>query len=385
MDVTAIIPARGGSKGIPSKNLQAVGAASLVSRAVRSCLAAQSINHVIVSTDGDEIAAEAAQAGAQVIRRPDEISGDVATSESALLHAVDALEADGVTTDVVAFVQCTSPFISSSDLDQAIGRVSSGAADVVFSATETYEFLWRITDAGAIGANHDHSFRPRRQDREPHYRETGAFYVMAASGLKQAGYRFFGRVEPHAVPAAHAIEIDTPEDLTLANALAPTVDTPTPIDADAVITDFDGVHTDDRAYVDQDGRESVAVSRSDGMGVAQLRRHEIPVLILSTERNPVVAARARKLGVEVLQGVEDKADALQKWLADRGVEPQRAAYIGNDINDVGCLELVGWPVVVSDAHPQARACARVVLTRSGGDGAVRELCERVLVAKRSTP
>jgi N-acylneuraminate cytidylyltransferase len=251
----------------------------------------------------------------------------------------------------------------------------------VFSATETYEFLWRTTDDGAVGVNHDHSFRPRRQDREPHYRETGAFYIMAAPGLKKAGYRFFGRVEPHVVPAAHDIEIDTLEELALANTLALTQDTPAPIDVDAVITDFDGVHTDDRAYVDQDGRESVAVSRSDGMGISQLRRQGIPVLILSTERNPVVTARARKLNVDVMQGVDNKADALQKWLADRGVDPQRAAYVGNDINDIGCLELVGWPIVVPDAHPKARARARVVLARPAGMGAVRELCERVVVSK----
>jgi N-acylneuraminate cytidylyltransferase len=108
------------------------------------------------------------------------------------------------------------------------------------------------------------------------------------------------------------------------------------------------------------------------------------MLILSTERNPVVTARARKLGVEVLQGVEDKAGALQKWLAENGIDPAKTAYVGNDINDVPCLELVGWPVVVPEAHIEARMRARVILTRPGGRGAVRELCERVIASRRET-
>jgi N-acylneuraminate cytidylyltransferase len=384
MDVTAIIPARGGSKGVPGKNLRFVGGTTLVGRAVRACVTAASVSRVVVSTDSDEIANEALQAGASVIRRPADIAGDTATSESALIHVLDALNADGVPTGVVAFVQCTSPFIAPFDLDNAVDRVVSGEADVVFSAVETHEFLWRIGNSGAVGVNHDHSFRPRRQDREPHYRETGAFYVMRESGLRKAGYRFFGRIEPMVVASARAIEIDAEQDLLMANALAPINDVQAPVDVDALVMDFDGVHTDDRAYVDQDGTESVAVSRSDGMGIAQLRRLGIPMLILSTERNPVVTARARKLGVEVLQGVEDKAGTLQKWLAENGIDPAKTAYVGNDINDVPCLELVGWPVVVPEAHIEARMRARVILTRPGGRGAVRELCERVIASRRET-
>jgi N-acylneuraminate cytidylyltransferase len=114
------------------------------------------------------------------------------------------------------------------------------------------------------------------------------------------------------------------------------------------------------------------------MGVAELRRAGIPVLILSTETNPVVSARARKLRVDVRQGLDDKAAALVEWAADVGVPLANVAYVGNDINDLACLNLVGWPVAVPDAHPLVLAAARVVLTRAGGHGAVRELADRVL-------
>jgi YrbI family 3-deoxy-D-manno-octulosonate 8-phosphate phosphatase len=144
------------------------------------------------------------------------------------------------------------------------------------------------------------------------------------------------------------------------------------------------VHTDDSVLIGQNGEEFVTVSRSDGMGVARLRAARIPVLILSTETNPVVSARARKLGVEVIQGSADKASALAAWAADRGIPLGRVAYLGNDVNDLGSLELVGWPIAVPDAHPLVLAAARVVLAAAGGAGAVRELAELVVHARTAS-
>ncbi|MFJ2032097.1 N-acetylneuraminate synthase family protein [Streptosporangium sp. NPDC087985] len=378
MRVLAVVPARGGSVGVPLKNLAAVGGTPLVARAVKACVRAELVDGVVVSTDHAEIAAVAREAGATVIDRPQELSGATASSESAVLHVLDQL---AETPDVVVLVQCTSAFIDPADLDTAIAKVLDGPADVVFSGLETHEFLW---SAGGAGVNHDPSFRPRRQDREPHFRETGAFYVMRTEGLREHGHRFFGSVAVQAVPSRHAVEVDTPEDLEIVRALAPFVDRPEPIDVDAVITDFDGVHTDDRAYIDQDGREMVAVSRSDGMGIALLRRSGVKLMIMSTEHNPVVAARARKLGVPVLQGLTDKRTVLRDWLAIEGLDPARVAYVGNDVNDLGPMGEVGWPVTVPDAHPRVRAAARTMLTRPGGAGAVRELCDRVLAARPDT-
>ncbi|MFS1299129.1 N-acetylneuraminate synthase family protein [Streptosporangium longisporum] len=375
MRVLAVVPARGGSVGVPLKNLAAVGGSPLVARAVRACVRAELIDEVVVSTDHQGIAEAAREAGATVIDRPDDLSGATASSESAVLHVLDHLPE---TPDVVVLVQCTSAFIDPADLDTAITRVLDGHADVVFSGLETHEFLW---SAAGDGVNHDPAHRPRRQDREPHFRETGAFYVMRAQGLREQGHRFFGTVAVQPVSPHHAIEVDTPEDLEIVRALAPFVDRPEPIDVDAVITDFDGVHTDDRAYVDQDGREMVAVSRSDGMGISLLRRSGVKLMIMSTEHNPVVAARARKLGVPVLQGLTDKRTVLRDWLAIEGIDPARVAYVGNDVNDLGPMNDVGWPITVPDAHPRVRAAARTVLTRPGGAGAVRELCDRVLAAR----
>lgn len=379
--VVAIIPARGGSKGVPRKNLRRVGGVPLVERAVRTAIETDGIDLVVVSTDDDEIAAVSEAAGARVVRRPAGISGDTASSESAILHALDELDAEGQRTDVVAFLQATSPFIPRDALSTAVREVRERRADSMFAAHETYGFLWsQGADAEAVALNHDAARRPRRQDREPHHLETGAFYVFRADGFREAEHRFFGRIRIAEVPEWTAIEIDDEQQLRIARALAALHESPDRVPVRAIVTDFDGVHTDDTATVDADGIERVRVSREDGMGVSLLRRAGIPMLILSTEVNAVVRARADKLRVPVLHGIDDKESALRGWAEEVGIELADIAYLGNDVNDLPALRIVGWPVAVADAHPQVLEAARVVLTRAGGHGAVRELIERVLPA-----
>ncbi|GAA1515577.1 N-acylneuraminate cytidylyltransferase [Brevibacterium permense] len=373
----AIIPARGGSKGIPLKNLQKVAGVSLLARAINAAQASPSIDRVIVSTDHDGIAAEALRAGAEVAHRPAEIAGDAATSESALIHTLSTLDEDF---DITVFMQCTSPFIDSASIENAVRTVRDDDADVVFSAVEDHSFLWRLDDdTQAVAVGHEASFRPRRQDRAKHFNETGAFYVMRTSGLIEHEHRFFGRIGIEEVPPEHAREIDDMSDLTLVRAIAAsqTQETTQVIDVDALVTDFDGVHTDDGAYVDEDGNEQVRVHRGDGMGVSRLVKSGVPVMILSKERNPVVTRRAEKLNVDVAQGIDNKASILDAWITANDLDPARVAYVGNDINDLEAFDVVGWPIAVADAHPRVLAAARVILDRPGGRGAVREVCDLI--------
>lgn len=224
MSVLAVIPARGGSKGVPGKNLRSVGGRSLVARAVGAALAAASVDRVVVSTDDPAIAREAEAAGATVVVRPAPLATDDAPSEAALLHALD-LVGDGA--EVLVFMQATSPFIDPVDVDAAIARVRSGAADVAFAAIATPVFLWAPSveqGGGWAGVNHDAARRPRRQELPPQVAETGAFYVLDVGGFRAAGHRFFGRVEPALVAERTAIEIDTEQQLQLADALAGTIE-----------------------------------------------------------------------------------------------------------------------------------------------------------------
>ncbi|WP_425828401.1 cytidylyltransferase domain-containing protein [Streptomyces fractus] len=387
--VVAVIPARGGSKGIPGKNLAPVAGVSLVGRAVRVCRDARGVTRVVVSTDCADIAAEARRYGAEVVTRPEELATDTATSESALLHALDTIEErHGEATDVLLFVQATSPFLARQDVEGVVSAVLEGGADSALTASPFHGFVWRgVREEGrralqvAEGVNHDSVERLRRQDRPEELLETGAAYAMRAQGFRDKTHRFFGNIALVPVDAARTLEIDEPADLERAHALAQFADEaplPTRADIDAVVLDFDGTQTDDRVRVDEHGRESVVVHRGDGMGIARLRKAGVPVLILSSETNPVVSARAAKLGVPVIQGVESKDVELRKWYQAEGIDPGRILYAGNDVNDLPCFELVGWPVAVADAHDIVRERARAVTTSRGGHGVVREIATHLL-------
>jgi YrbI family 3-deoxy-D-manno-octulosonate 8-phosphate phosphatase len=154
--------------------------------------------------------------------------------------------------------------------------------------------------------------------------------------------------------------------------------TPSRADIDLLVTDFDGVLTDNRVSVSEDGRESVVCSRADGTGCDLLRAAGLPVLILSTERNPVVSARGAKMRVEVVQDCPDKGAALRELVAARGLDPARVMYVGNDVNDAGALAVAGWPVVPADAHPAVAGLARHATRARGGEGVLRELADTLL-------
>jgi YrbI family 3-deoxy-D-manno-octulosonate 8-phosphate phosphatase len=381
----AIIPARGGSKGIPRKNIRLLAGKPLIGWTIEAAREARSISRVVVSTDDAEIAGVARGCGAEVIMRPPEISGDTASSESALQHVVKTLEmAEGYRPDLIAFLQCSSPLMLPDDIDGTVRTLVESQADSALTVAAFHHFLWKSQTSGnVIGINHDKSIRPRRQDREPQYLETGAVYVMKADGFRAARHRFFGKTVMHEIPAERAMEIDEPADLILAETFlrrrqADDLRKLIPNPLTAVIFDFDGVFTDNGVWLDQDGREAVVCRRDDGIGIDRLKRLKVPMLVLSAETNPVVAARCRKLGLQCIQGCAAKQKMLSQCMSDRGIDPAGAIYLGNDVNDVDCLKWVGCGVVVADAYPRAREAAKIILTRNGGNGAVRELCDLIL-------
>lgn len=147
-----------------------------------------------------------------------------------------------------------------------------------------------------------------------------------------------------------------------------------------IVFDFDGVFTDNRVLVGQDGSEYVFCSRADGLGVEALAGAGIKTMILSAERNSVVKARADKLKLECVHGCADKWVELQHILASRGIPASSVAYVGNDVNDGDCLRNVGIPICVADAHPGVKPLAKLITTHLGGHGAVREICDLIIQA-----
>jgi 3-deoxy-D-manno-octulosonate 8-phosphate phosphatase (KDO 8-P phosphatase) len=148
-----------------------------------------------------------------------------------------------------------------------------------------------------------------------------------------------------------------------------------------VVFDFDGVFTNNLVLVLQDGTEGVLCNRSDGLGLQALRDRGVELLVLSTEVNPVVTVRCRKLEIPCFQGCEDKAVVLEEQAAGLHIALEETAFLGNDVNDLGCLKKVGLPACVADSHPAVPASCKYVTKRPGGGGAVRELCDLIAEAK----
>lgn len=386
-EILAIIPARGGSKDIPRKNIQLLVGKPLLAYSIESALGTPAVNRVTVSTDDAEIGGIAKQYGAEVIWRPAEISGDTATSESALLHALDHLrDTEGYEPDLVIFVQATSPLRQSDDIQNAIETLQREGADSLFSASPLEGFIWRSTSGTIVPINYDPLLRPRRQElNEEILEENGSIYIFKPWVLRKFNSRLGGKIAVYRMARIDSFQVDEPADLELMEQLL-AMRQPKSKSLDLagirlLVLDFDGVMTDNRVMVDQEGKEAVWCHRSDGWGIARLKEAGIEVIVLSMETNPVVAARCRKLGIECIQGCNNKLAVLQEIAQQRSLEPVQIAYVGNDVNDLGCMRWVGIPIAVADAVPEVRAISSLVTTRSGGQGAVGEVATWILSAR----
>jgi YrbI family 3-deoxy-D-manno-octulosonate 8-phosphate phosphatase len=388
MTVLAIIPARGGSRGIPRKNVRPLCGKPLLAWTIEPALAALSVDRVIVSTDDAEIGAVSRRFGAEVVVRPPDLAGDQASSESALLHVLGVLhERENYRPDAIAFLQCTSPLTMPEDIDGTVKRVTEDGCDSAVTMTPFHYFVWRETGQGQMeGVNHLATRRLLRQERETEYLEVGAVYAMRTQGLLEHRFRFFGRIGCYLLPISRAFEIDEPDDWERAEMLMHSsgkirwsLDSARPFArVKAVVTDFDGVMTDNRVIVEQDGRESVVCHRGDGWAIDLLREAGIAVACISTEENPVVQARCQKLGIPYWQGQHDKLSALKAFLDQHGLAAEDCVYVGNDTNDAACLKFAGLAVVPRDAAPEVRPLADWQTEAAGGAGVLRELASRIL-------
>lgn len=383
MKIVAIIPARGGSKGIPLKNIQPIGGVPLISRTIRAALDSKYISAVYVSTDSELIANVAREEGAEIIVRPADISGDAASSESALLYSLEKIN---ISSDFLVFLQCTSPFTTSHHIDKCIESIINLDADSCLATVSNHRFLWKNLENndGVVGINHDGRNRKRRQDLDPEFMETGAVYVMRTNKFIKEKTRFCGKVvNCNFDDESLAFEIDSPFDLLVARAIDQSRNNSDYSDIKfsdikLIVFDFDGVFTNNKVYLDEEGCESVQCNRGDGMGISLLKKTRIPLFILSTEKNPIVLKRAEKLGIPAFNNVENKLQFLEEYISKSNISSDSVCYVGNDVNDLECLKKVGLPVVPSDAHEEVKKFARIILKNKGGDGAVREFCDMFL-------
>jgi YrbI family 3-deoxy-D-manno-octulosonate 8-phosphate phosphatase len=400
-EVLALIPARGGSKGIPRKNIRPFAGYPLIAWSIAAGLQAETVTRTIVSTDDEEIAEVARQWGAETpFLRPAEFAQDKTTDLPVFEHALQWLaENEGYRPDVVVQLRPTSPIRPRDCVDEAVRTLlahpDADSVRGVVPAGQNPHKMWRIPNENGPMKNLldvpglDEPYNAPRQILPSVYWQTGHIDAIRTGTILNESMS--GKIiYPLVIDPRYTVDLDSLNDWMRAEWLAAFGGLdfvspgrscrPMPEKIDMLVMDFDGVLTDNRVWTDQDGREMVAAYRSDSLRLKDLKKAGVEVLILSSEPNSVVTARARKMGVEAIQGVgtHEKGEVLKSLLLERNINPARVVFVGNDLNDLPCFSVAGWAVAVADAMPEALHEADFVLSKDGGRGAVRELCDLIL-------
>ena len=148
-----------------------------------------------------------------------------------------------------------------------------------------------------------------------------------------------------------------------------------------LVLDFDGVITNNKVYLNEEGIESVCCNRSDGLGIEMLKnKTKVEVIVISKEKNPVTLRRCEKLKIQCLNGIDQKHQILLEEIKKRNLDFKEVCFVGNDINDLECLKLVGIGVATNDAYPEVKEIANYITKKKGGEGAVREVCDLILIS-----
>jgi len=406
-EVLALIPARGGSKGIPRKNIREFAGAPLIAWSIAAALRAETVTRVIVSTDDEEIAAVAREWGAETpFLRPAELAQDDTADYPVFRQALDWLAAhEDYRPEVVVQLRPTSPVRPLHLVDDAVRLLlahpdADCVRGVVPSGQNPYK-MWKIdAESGRMlpllqVEGLAEPYNAPRQSLPKTYWQTGHIDAIQVSTILEKGSLTGDEIWPLMIDPRYTVDIDTPADWERyerllqdphIQAVDPLVSRRAfPARVRLLLMDFDGVLSDDLVLTDQDGRESLRCSRSDGFGLSLLReKTDIQAAVLSREENPVVSARCRKLKLEVYQGVRQKDQALKALIQARGWNPAEILYLGNDLPDLPVLPQVGYFAAPADAHPDVLRRADLILKHRGGRGAVREICERLLLETHKT-
>ncbi len=399
--ILAIIPARGGSKGIPRKNIRHFAGYPLIAWSIAAAKQSSLVTRIIVSTDDKEIASVAREWGAETpFSRPAKLAQDKTTDLPVFEHALKWLEEiEGYHPDVVVQLRPTSPIRPRTMVDEAVNvLLNHEDADcvrgVVPAAQNPFK-MWRFNgEEKPLGQLLEvpgiaEPYNAPRQVLPPVYWQTGHIDAIRASTIVNKKSLTGDIVYPLVIDPKFTVDIDTLVDWAKYEAViygGLEVVSPgnprrrMPERVKMILCDFDGVVTDNLVLTDENGKETVSASRSDSMHIKTLREKGVEVMILSSEPNRVVLARAKKMGVEAIHGIgmQDKGRVMREVLEQKKVRAGEVIYIGNDLNDLPCFEIAGWSVAVADAYPEVLRAADHVLTKPGGRGAVRELCEMVL-------
>ena len=383
----AFVPVRGGSKSIPLKNIKPISGRPLVYWTVKAACACKYIDKVYVSTDSEEIkeTVESFKTGSEaglftkveVIGRSVESASDTASTEFAMLEFADNYDFDNI-----VLIQATSPLLQATDLDRGFEVFMTPGTDSVLSVVPQKRFNWENDENGyAHPTNYDVFHRPRRQEFDGYMVENGAFYINSKVDLLKSRNRVSGNIKAVEMNEDTFFEVDEPSDWIIIEALMKKNGITAPFDIPKIelfLTDCDGCLTDGGMYYSEKGDELKKFNTRDGMGFKLLREKGILTGIVTSESVDLNRRRAEKLKLDILKaGCTDKVAVVKQICKERGIDISNVCYIGDDINDVDLIKLVGFGCAPADAMPQVREVATYVTKVKGGEGVIREVVDKL--------
>lgn len=373
----AFIPARCGSKSIRFKNIKPFNGKPLIYWNLSALQNCDAVDEVVVATDCDKIGnviSEFKFSKVTIYRRNEENAEDTSSTESVMLEYLQKASRPGE--DIFMLVQCTSPFTTSQDFENALRQYSEAGYDSLLSAVRIKRFFW---NPSGTSVNYDYRHRPRRQDFDGELMENGAFYINRVKNILSSKNRLSGNIGFYILPEYTALELDEPEDWVFGEILMSKYHQPPEREIKIVLSDLDGVLTDGGVYYGIEGEQLVKFNRQDGKGFELLRNNNIKTGIITSEDTALNAKRMEKLNlIYYIKGEKKKLEAVSKILAKENLQWHQLAYIGDDINDLEVLQKAGFSACPANAVKAVKAIPGILhLAKKGGEGAFREFVEHI--------
>lgn len=387
----AFIPVRGGSKSIPLKNIKLLGGMPLVYWTAKAACECSYIDKVYVATDNDEIKKTVNMfkkgfeaelfSKLEVVNRSEESATDTASTEFAMLEFAKSFIFDNI-----VLIQATSPLLKSDDLNAGFQAFQEKEVDSVLSTVRQKRFCWQINEKGyAEPSNYDIYHRPRRQEFDGYLLENGAFYISSKANLLATKNRISGKIKAIEMNQDSYFEMDEADDWAIAEMLMNKNYDRKQLDVSNIkmfLTDCDGCLTDGGMYYSEHGDEMKKFNARDGMGFHLLHQMGILTGIVTSENVELNRHRADKLKLDIYEAnCKDKVSAIMNLANTYGVSLENIIYIGDDINDVEIMRMVGYSCAPADAMPSVKSVAQYITVSKGGEGVIREVVERLISGK----
>uniref|UniRef100_A0A667YBA4 N-acylneuraminate cytidylyltransferase n=1 Tax=Myripristis murdjan TaxID=586833 RepID=A0A667YBA4_9TELE len=387
--IAALILARGGSKGIPLKNIKMLAGVPLIGWVLRVAVDSDVFDSVWVSTDHDEIERVAKAWGAKVHRRSPEVSRDSSSSVDTIKEFIRL----NPEVDVVCHIQATSPCLHPFHVKEALEMITLHGFDSVFAVVRRHQFRWKEVkrESGEMTKplNMDPTNRPRRQDWDGELCENGSFYFCTKELLETQGCLQGGKVAYYEMLPEYSVDIDVDIDWPVAEQRILRFGYFGKQKLEVVqlmLCNMSGCLTDGRIYISASGEEMLSISTRDTMGIHMLMKEGVKVVLLVSSEDPITKVLcdkvAQRTGCQVLQMGAEVLGDVEELMEEMKLDWKDVAYMGNDEPDVLCLNLAALSAVPRDAPAVAVNAAKYTCRSPGGMGAVREFAEYILLLKK---